>query len=206
MNTQTAQLDIGADDSCVGASRESTQYAGALAELFVEIVHRSEREALSCCESDEITYSLVECLRHIRAHNPSTVNQIAFAMGVSVSAASQLVERLVKKGLVSRRENENDRRTTFVCIMPAGIEIVDKVRGRVAEWFEQSLAGMQPERKSALVDGLEGFIGAALSAESEVERACARCGMEHVAFCVVNRLRKESAGDCSKQMERSVVG
>ena len=205
MNTQTDKCEVGAgEEACGPASRESTQYAGALAELFVEIVHRSEREALSCCEPDEITYSLVECLRHIRAHNPSSVNRIAFALGVSVSAASQLVERLVKKGFVSRKENETDRRTILVCIQPSGVEIVDRVRGRVAQWFEESLAGMPPERKSALVDGLEGFIGTALSGESEIERVCARCGMEHVAFCVVNRLRNQSAGDCSKQVERRV--
>jgi len=198
MNTETVQLGERRGESCDGVSRESSEYSGALAELFVEIITKAEREALSCCESEEVTLSLVECLRHIRWHNTCSVNQIAFALGVSVSAASQLVERLVKKGLASRRENEADRRLTVVCIEPAGLEIVDKVRGRVSEWFEKALADMQPERKSALVDGLEGFIGAALSGESEVERACARCGMEHVAFCVVNRLKKDSAGNCSK--------
>jgi DNA-binding MarR family transcriptional regulator len=198
MGTQSVKTRIATADTCGEQSRDSAEYAGALAELFVEIVHKSEREALNCCESDEVTYSLVECLRHIRWHNPSSVNQIAFALGVSVSAASQLVERLVKKGLVSRSENENDRRLTFVRIEPAGIAIVDKVRGSLAEWFGRALESMQPERKSALVDGLEGFIGAALSKESEVERACARCGMEHVAYCVVNRLKQESAKNWDK--------
>jgi DNA-binding MarR family transcriptional regulator len=49
-----------------------------------------------------------------------TIKQVAEILGRSVSATSRLLDQLVEQGLVSRREDERDRRVKRVAITESG--------------------------------------------------------------------------------------
>jgi DNA-binding MarR family transcriptional regulator len=49
-----------------------------------------------------------------------TIKQVAEILGRSVSATSRLLDQLVERGLVSRREDERDRRAKRVAITESG--------------------------------------------------------------------------------------
>ncbi len=172
--------------------RDSAEYAEIIAEVFVEAV-RKKATAAMCCdyESEEITPSLMECLQYVYLHGPSPVREIACGLEVSVSAASQLVDRLVRKGLTTRRENEEDRRLTSVELTETGAELVRQMRERRLRWFESVVNAMPESKRRSFLDGLEGFLKVALAGEENIDRACVRCGMVHVPFCVVNRIKSE---------------
>lgn len=173
-------------------SRDSNEYAEIIAEIFVETVTKSAGKiAGSDAQHDEITPSLMECLQYVYLHGPSPVREIACGLEISVSAASQLVDRLVKKDLVTRRENESDRRLTSVELTESGREAVRLMRQRRSEWFDSILRTMSGADRRALRDGLESFLKVALAGEENIDRACVRCGMEHVAFCVVNSVKRQ---------------
>jgi len=173
-------------------SRDSTEYAEILAEIFVETLSKSADRAL-CCENEqeEITASLMECLQFVYLHGPSSIGEIAGGLEITLSAASQLVDRLVRKELTLRRENEVDRRQTSVELTAAGRRLVEDVRRRKSEWFASVLKAMPRAERASLREGLESFLKVALAQDEKVEQACVRCGMEHVPFCVVNKVRSE---------------
>jgi DNA-binding MarR family transcriptional regulator len=173
-------------------SRESLEYSEIIADVFVETLQKSAGKAISCgCEREEITPALVECLQYVYLHGASSVRQIAQGLEVSLSAVSQLVDRLVKKDLVTRCEKETDRRLTEVALTPNGREVVKEMRARKSELFESILNAMSEADRVKFRDGLEAFLKVALAGEENIEHACVRCGMEHVAFCVVNKVKIE---------------
>lgn len=173
-------------------SRDSLEYAEILSEVFVETLSKSADRAL-CCQNGaaDITAALMDCLQFLYLQGPSAVSRIADGLEVTLPAASQLVDRLVRKGLVQRRENELDRRLTTVELTDSGRAAAQEVRKRRSDWFRSVLGAMPEKQRSALRDGLEGFLRIALASEERIEQACVRCGMEHVSFCVINRLKAE---------------
>jgi len=83
------------------------------------------------------------------------VKQVAEQLGVSVPSASRSVEELVKRGLVSRTEDPEDRRVRRVALTPAGQELADEVMAaRVAglEQFAATLTAAERRKLEAAVD------------------------------------------------------
>lgn len=176
-------------------ARESAEYAELVAEVFVETVRKAATKAMHCeCGDEEITPALMECLQYSYLHGASPIREIACGLEVTVSAASQLVDRLVRKGLATRSENENDRRQIDVELTPAGAELVRQMRERRLQWFERIVGEMPESRRSSFLDGLESFLKVALAGEQNLDRACTRCAITHAPFCVVNKLKAERSG------------
>ena len=172
-------------------SRDSNEYAEMVAEVFIETVRKSAGK-LTCQDPEgEITPALMECLQYVYLHGVSPIREIGNGLEMSLSGASQLVERLVKKRLVTRSENEDDRRLTRVELTDVGREAVKQMRRRKSEWFDAILEAMPPSQRKALREGLESFLRVALTNQDNVDNACVRCGMEHVQFCVVNKVKSK---------------
>lgn len=172
-------------------SQDSVEYAEIVAEIFVETVSKSADKLNSADADGDITPALMECLQYLHLHGVSPIREIANGLEISLSAASQLVERLVKKQLLTRRENEMDRRLTKIELTETGHKAVKQMRRRKSEWFEAILEAMPHNQRKSLREGLEGFLRVALADKDDVDRACVRCGMEHVSFCVVNKVKSK---------------
>ena len=180
----------------VEISRDSAEYAEVIAEVFVETVEKSASTArLHGDRSDDITPALAECLRYIYLHGASAVREIAWGLQISVSAASQLVDRLVRKDLATRRESEADRRLAMVDPTDAGREIVERMRRLTSDWFASVVEAMPKHKRQAFMEGIEGFLSVALANEDNIDWACARCG-ENASFCVVRKIKQERKNGC----------
>lgn len=172
-------------------SRDSAEYAEMVAEVFIETVRKSAAK-LTCPDSEgDVTPALMECLQYVYLHGVSPIREIASGLEISLSAASQLVERLVKRQLATRREDQEDRRLTQIELTEAGHEAVGQMRRRKSEWFDAILNAMPQSQRRSFREGLESFLRVALASEDNVDRACVRCGMEHVPDCVVNKLKSK---------------
>lgn len=174
--------------------KNSAEYAEIIADIFVDTMRKASIEAMCCeYEGEEITPSLMQTLNYVYLHGASPIREIASGLEVSLSAASQLVDRLVKRGLVTRRENESDRRLIHVDLTCAGNEAVKEMREHRYKWFASVIESMPEPARNALREGMEAFLEIALAHKDSIDRACVRCGMEHVSFCVVNKLKSERA-------------
>ncbi|MCX8052783.1 MAG: MarR family winged helix-turn-helix transcriptional regulator [Armatimonadetes bacterium] len=165
-----------------------------IADVFVEAVRKATTSAM-CCEygEEEITPSLMQCMQYVFLRGPSPMRAIASGLDVSLSAVSQLVDRLVRKGLMTRHENQFDRRLAEVDLTENGRSLVREMRKRRLAWFESIACEMPAEKRRAFLEGIESFVRIALAKEGDVERACARCGMEHTPQCVINEVKAEKS-------------
>ena len=62
-----------------------------------------------------------------------TIKQVTEILGRSVSATSRLLDQLVERGMISRREDERDRRAKRVAITESGRKLIATLEQRRAD-------------------------------------------------------------------------
>ena len=78
-------------------------------------------------------YNVLRILRG-QQNNPMTVLAITERMLDKMSNASRLVDKLVEKDLVLRRECPQDRRSVDILILPAGLDLLTQVDQVQNDW------------------------------------------------------------------------
>ena len=68
---------------------------------------------------------------------PVTMGGLAQGMSVPVSTATGIVDRLVKKGLLERGRNDDDRRVVTVCLSAGGKDVVAQFRQRCYDYLDR---------------------------------------------------------------------
>ncbi|MGE4289097.1 MAG: MarR family winged helix-turn-helix transcriptional regulator [Salinivirgaceae bacterium] len=75
----------------------------------------------------EQQYNVLKILRGFRSQAPLSIGFIKQRMLDKDSDVSRIVDRLFEKGLISRKENPDDRRQKSVEITTKGLELLDKM-------------------------------------------------------------------------------
>lgn len=111
-------------------------------------------------DKHHITSQQFNILRILRGQypNPCTVNILKERMLDKMSDASRIVDRLVKKELVTRCINIKDRRAVDIKISLKGTEILKKLDDemKTKEIFKNSLTEAEAEVLSGLLDKFRG--------------------------------------------------
>ena len=111
---------------------------------------------------------------------PMPVGQVGCRMGVTLPTASYQVERLVRKGLVERVQDNRDRRRTLVHLTDEARDLVRSLRQGRADIMRAWLKQMSPEDIAALERGLTAL---ARTAQPNPESSQHRTG-DHLATAV----------------------
>jgi len=73
---------------------------------------------------------------------------LADYLGLDKSTMTGLVQRAEKRGLLQRTANDLDGRAVEVLLTPAGEELTDRIRGRVAQSLSPLIGGLsQPDQR-----------------------------------------------------------
>ena len=91
-----------------------------------------------------ITLEQFHVLRHIRKGFQS-VGELADKKQISRSAISQSVGVLVAKGLVTRRQESDDRRCVLLELTPHASEVMDANFQQNRVWMKKKMASLAPE-------------------------------------------------------------
>jgi DNA-binding MarR family transcriptional regulator len=102
----------------------------------------------------DLTISQLKALMALRWRGPQSVGQLAAILRVSEPSASQLVERLVQRGLACRAADPHDRRRTVVSVTAAGDQFVGGLRASHDRTVEEWLAGLDDDELAMLAGGL----------------------------------------------------
>jgi DNA-binding MarR family transcriptional regulator len=102
----------------------------------------------------EITVKQYQILRHIQKGKGS-VSELATVKQISRSAASQVVELLVNKGLVNRRQNENNRRCHELDLTERGINLLNEIDKKNRRWMMEQMAALSTNEVSMVLGGFE---------------------------------------------------
>ena len=108
----------------------------------------------------DITLQQYNILRILRGQfpNPATVNLLRERMLDKMSDASRIVERLHKKGLLSRTANEKDRRAVDILISKQGLAILQEldVAMNMDEVLNENLTADEAAKLCDLLDKFRG--------------------------------------------------
>jgi DNA-binding MarR family transcriptional regulator len=75
----------------------------------------------------EVTVAEWVALRSLHNRAPCTLGELSDQIGIDAGVASRLVERLVRKKLVSRKADANDRRFVTLALTASGQSLIPKL-------------------------------------------------------------------------------
>jgi DNA-binding MarR family transcriptional regulator len=163
-----------------------------ISDVFTRMVLKTIAAGLSG-EAEEITASQFQALKHIAQHGPCTVGALAGGLDTSQPAATMLVARMLKRGLVGRQPGRSDRRQAEISLTRHAAELLSRIEAERASRLARTLAEMSEQERRQLVESMERFVSAALNQEDSVDEACLNCGSEHQPDCIVNQTRERIA-------------
>ncbi len=103
------------------------------------------------------------------SEKPTNFKRLAEALGVSPSSVTGIVDRLVEQGLVSRRENPDDRRMLLLQATENGEALINDLRESTAIQISAILGHMDIEDISNLAASLEALVRAGEAYRGPVE-------------------------------------
>jgi DNA-binding MarR family transcriptional regulator len=154
----------------------SREQLGELVDRFMRAMHRFDNgRTLAILHAAAVTTPQLAVLEFV--HRPRLVSEIAVFCGLSRPATSQLVDKLARARLVSRREGHNDRRQRNVVALPNGRALVERVAAARAARFTASLAGVPPRlarRFSSVLDDVVAALNATTAETMQLRTRSAR--------------------------------
>ena len=88
------------------------------------------------------------CLFHLADH-----------LGVTRPTASALVDRLVRRGMVTRAEDPEERRRVLLGLTPEGSQHLERARRATQAWMAEALSGISPANLRLIMHGLTVLAG-----------------------------------------------
>ena len=105
----------------------------------------------------EITLTQVQVLRALR-EGPLALGRLGQANGLSATSVTRLVDRLERRGLVSRRRESEDRRLVQVHLAPEGERLLGEIKVMRGSNLHQAVDAMTGEERRQLTAGLKRLV------------------------------------------------
>ena len=117
-------------------------------ERFTRILFSKVIQRLAVVVSEEhLSFSQVAALHIIDREGVVNVNDISTSLNLSMSATSRMIDELVKKDLIERKEDQENRRAKTLSLTPSGKKFMDTLsieRVKIIEESAQTLADKVP--------------------------------------------------------------
>ncbi len=126
-------------------------------ELMREIFYGVSQRQDDALLQTELSLAQIKALVAIGKGGEPSVGVIARKLNIGLSAASQIVERLVKANLVERRAHPRDRRIIQCALTAQGTAVFERFQSgprRLAQWLD----AMQERDLKKLQQGLSALV------------------------------------------------
>jgi DNA-binding MarR family transcriptional regulator len=111
--------------------------------------------------AEEVTLTQYRTLVVLASRGPQNLVGLAEAVGVTPATATRMCDRLVKKKLIVRQSEQDDRRQVRLALTKKGLKLVGAVTNRRRREIVAILSTIAPEEQSVLVQALSQFAAAA---------------------------------------------
>lgn len=168
-------------------------------EQLVDLLGACSSEVLTAHLLDDLTAGQVtpvqlEALSFIDRHREPSVKALAEGLRTSIPSATRLVDRLVRKALVSRRESEVDRRLVELNLTEAGRTMLHQLRRERVARLQHALDTFDAREREVFIQYMDRFLLAMLRDARMAAECCRHCGADHDGACVVNIAHLALAG------------
>ncbi len=123
---------------------------------FVAVAARSLGDV-----AEEVTLTQYRTLVVLASRGPQSLVELADAVAVTPPTATRMCDRLIKKGLILRRQDRGDRRLVRLTLADKGRHLVDEVTTRRRKEIVRLVQAVPPDQRAAMVDSLQRLSAAA---------------------------------------------
>lgn len=114
-----------------------------------------------------LTMAQLKVLMLIAVVGEQRMSDLAAQLGVSLSTASGVVDRLVDAGLAQRREDASDRRAVLISMTAAGSQFMERFQELGAGQLRELLSRLDTEDLATVRRAIEVLLDAALTRQLE---------------------------------------
>jgi DNA-binding MarR family transcriptional regulator len=129
------------------------------ADLYAVVVHLHKNCTADLFEAVgalDLSFTQIKLLHYLGdADEEPTLKQAAEAVHVSLPAASRMVDDLVRRGFVERREDPEDRRMKRVRVTDSASEVIRRINAARLSGLEQFALGLTDAERHALSTALD---------------------------------------------------
>jgi len=111
--------------------------------------------------AEEVTLTQYRTLIVLASRGPQNLAGLADSVGVTPATATRMCDRLVKKELVARTAEPDDRRHVHLSLTKKGLALVAAVTKRRRREIETVVNEISPSERAVLVQALNRFAAAA---------------------------------------------
>lgn len=126
-------------------------------ERFTRILFSKVIERLAVVVSEEhLSFSQVAALHIIDRDKTVNVNDISNKLNLSMSATSRMIDELVKRELIQRKEDQDNRRAKIIFLTPAGETFMNNLsveRVKIIELSASTIADKIPLKILKIISG-----------------------------------------------------
>ena len=143
----------------------SEQFSEILHEWVKVFMRHTGQEFKNFMADSGLSFSQVNALMRLHFTGLADISDIGEQMGITNAAASQLVERLFRMGLLERTEDLNDRRIKRLTLTPAGHALAEKLVDTRRKWMEKFTNSLTSTQREAISEALQMLTDAAQKIE-----------------------------------------
>ncbi len=103
------------------------RFIGDMFLAMTRIVKSTRHMGSRLADDHELTHPQIFTLWQLRENGPTTMGELSEMLWVTHGVATRMVDRLLKKGMVERHRDENDRRVVSISLTRLGEEVTDEV-------------------------------------------------------------------------------
>jgi DNA-binding MarR family transcriptional regulator len=123
-------------------------------------------------ELADLPLSQLRCLMAVARRPDVRVNEMAAMLRVSVPAASQAVDRLVRRGMLTRQSDPEDRRAVHLRLTPFAAKALESDHAAKRSRLERALLHLSPDDTVFVKNALRLLADAAEKAQSQEGASC----------------------------------
>lgn len=131
--------------------KEIEVFTKAFQEIFPKLMHYLETEEIRELTGLGITPGQINALLILYMHDDLTMGELSAEIYLAESAATRLVDRLVKMNLVRRKGDDKDRRVVRVFLTSYGRQLASLVFQRRSLRFSNLADRLTPQEREMLV-------------------------------------------------------
>src|SRR5262249_33237559 len=133
------------------------------------LVMRAIRSHMRANRSLDLSVPQYRALGFVLRHPGASLSQVAEHQGLTLGAASRLVDGLVTRQLVERRASTQDRRSVTLPVLPDGESTRAQARRRTEQALARMLAGLPAADQDVILRAMDSL--RAVFAAGSTERA-----------------------------------
>jgi DNA-binding MarR family transcriptional regulator len=168
--------------------REIDDFLGSAHVFASAVTDIIEQRLLDKATEGQVTPSQMKLLKLVAMTDSYTLGDVASFLRVSNAAASKAVDRLVRRDLLRRTEDQKDRRVMHLRLTPASGRLLTAYESARQRKLQSIFVQFPPEelrRASELLDRLSADI---VDQTSNPEELCLKCGIYFRERCLVRQL------------------